>query len=128
MPVYHGRDLKKPTGGKRSRNYKVKRKALAGDLPTSTVLSSSEERKIERGRGGERKIKLSRALYANLSVGGKSEKVKILRVLEVPANKEYARKGLIVKGAIIETSAGKAVVTSRPGQDGVVNAVLLEKK
>lgn len=128
MPVYHERDLKKPTGGKKGRNYKVKRKALVGDLPTNTVLSTQEERKIERGRGGGEKVRLARALYANLSVGGKSEKVKILRVLEVPANKEYARKGLIVKGAIIETSAGKAVVTSRPGQDGVVNAVLLEKK
>jgi small subunit ribosomal protein S8e len=31
----------------------------------------------------------------------------------------------MTKGAIIETEMGKAKVTSRPGQDGVVNAVLL---
>ncbi|MCE4622698.1 MAG: 30S ribosomal protein S8e, partial [Desulfurococcales archaeon] len=35
---------------------------------------------------------------------------------------------IIVKGAIIETTEGKAIVTSRPGQDGVVNAVLIKEK
>jgi small subunit ribosomal protein S8e len=56
---------------------------------------------------------------------GVSRKAKILRVIETPANREYARRNIIVKGALIETSLGKAVVTSRPAQDGVVNAVLL---
>ena len=31
------------------------------------------------------------------------------------------------KGAIIETKIGKAKVTSRPGQSGTINAVLLTK-
>jgi SSU ribosomal protein S8E len=48
-------------------------------------------------------------------------------VLETPANREYARRGIIVKGAIIQTEMGKAVVTSRPGQDGAVNALLLKE-
>ena len=35
-------------------------------------------------------------------------------------------RGIITKGALIETELGKAIVTSRPGQDGVVNALLVE--
>jgi small subunit ribosomal protein S8e len=31
------------------------------------------------------------------------------------------------KGAIINTKIGKAKITSRPGQSGVINAVLLAK-
>jgi small subunit ribosomal protein S8e len=31
------------------------------------------------------------------------------------------------KGAIIETKLGKAKITSRPGQTGTINAVLVSK-
>jgi small subunit ribosomal protein S8e len=34
----------------------------------------------------------------------------------------------MTKGAVLETEAGEAVVTSRPTADGVVNAVLTSKK
>jgi len=47
--------------------------------------------------------------------------------LSTPSNREYAKRNIITKGAIIQTSEGKARVTSRPGQDGVVNAVLIEE-
>ena len=33
-----------------------------------------------------------------------------------------------MKGAIIETSAGKARITNRPSQEGQINAVLIEVK
>lgn len=112
------------------RNYKVKRKALMGSLPTDTKLSESTEIRIERARGGNVKARAAKVSFASVSdpKTGRTERTKVVRVLEVPANREYARKGVIVKGAVIETSLGKAVVTSRPGQDGTVNAVLLERK
>jgi len=127
MSVYHDRDLKKPTGGSRSRGYKVKRKALTGSPPTLTRLSSSDERVVERVTGGNVKVRAVRVSEAVVSDPrtGVARKAKILRVLETPANREYARRNIIVKGAVIETSLGKAVVTSRPAQDGVVHAVLL---
>jgi len=59
---------------------------------------------------------------------GKATNSKILRVKKSPANKDYERRGVITKGAIIETEAGEAVVTSRPTDDGVVNAVLTKSK
>ena len=59
---------------------------------------------------------------------GKTSKSKILRVKHSPANRDYERRGVITRGAVIDTEAGEAVVTSRPTQDGVVNAVLTGKK
>ena len=35
------------------------------------------------------------------------------------------RRNIINKGAIIDTGLGKAKVTSRPGQTGIVSAILL---
>lgn len=128
MGIYQENDLKKPSGGRRSRNYKVKRKALLGGTPVETRVADKEERAIERGRGGNLKIRLKRASRA-VVIDKKENKVKvekILRVVETPSNKEYARRGIITKGAIIEVESGKAVVVSRPGQDGVVNAILLK--
>ena len=55
----------------------------------------------------------------------KSETVEIITVLENSADPNYVRRNIITKGAIVETSAGKAKVTSRPGQDGVLNGVLV---
>jgi small subunit ribosomal protein S8e len=59
---------------------------------------------------------------------GKTQKVKIIRVLENPANRDYERRGVITKGALIETELGRARVTSRPAQDAVINAFLIAKK
>ncbi|ALU11609.1 30S ribosomal protein S8 [Ignicoccus islandicus DSM 13165] len=127
MGVYHGNDLKKITGGKKRRHVKVKRKYWTGRFPINTTLSDKELRKIERVRGGNYKVKLRYAQYANVTDprNYETKKVKILRVLETPANKELARHGIIVKGTLIETEIGVAKVTSRPGQSGVINAILL---
>jgi len=126
--VYQWRDHKKPSGGKRSWYYKVKRKYAFGRPFVPATLSDREERALIRVRGGNYKVRLRRVAYANVSDSkGNTRKVKIISVLETPANREYARRGIIVKGAVIETEIGKAIVTSRPGQDGVVNAVLIEE-
>ena len=45
-----------------------------------------------------------------------------------PTNVDYDRRGVITKGTIIETPLGTARVTSRPGQDGIVNAILVPKE
>jgi len=53
-------------------------------------------------------------------------KSKIVRVTKNPANRDYERRGVISKGAVIDTETGTARVVSRPGQDSVVNAVLIK--
>ncbi|HSB50189.1 MAG TPA: 30S ribosomal protein S8e, partial [Nitrosopumilaceae archaeon] len=56
----------------------------------------------------------------------KVKKAKIIKVLENPTNNDYQRRGVITKGAILETQEGKCKVVSRPGQHGVVNAILIK--
>ena len=46
-------------------------------------------------------------------------------VIENTANPNYVRRNIITKGAIVETPEGNAKVTSRPGQDGVINGILI---
>ncbi len=128
MGVYQGNDLKKITGG-RKRPHRKPRKYEMGSYPTDTKLSEKDVRELDRVFGGNHKVRLRYAAYANVidPEKGIAKKARILQVLQVPAHPEYARRGIIVKGAIIMTELGKAVVTSRPGQDGVINAVLLKE-
>ncbi len=125
MSYFQGRDLRKESGG-RKKALRKKRKRELGSPPTETVLEQEEERYIERIFGGASKIRVKSAVYANLtdSSGVKVKKVKISRVVSNPSSVDYSRRGVITRGAIIETEDGRARVTSRPGQTGVVNAVL----
>lgn len=127
MVIYQGNDLRKPSGGRKRPHRKIKPKALLGRPPTETRLADEEVRRVERVRGGNSKIRLKKAVYANVidPSTGKAKKVRITRILETPAHREFARRGVITKGTIIETEMGRAVVKSRPGQDGVINAVLI---
>ncbi|WP_297065313.1 30S ribosomal protein S8e [Thermococcus sp.] len=128
MAIWQGRSLKKPSGGRIVLARKKRKRELGREPANTKVAEERERRKIIRTYGGNRKVRLVEALYANVFDGGKGKKVKILNVVENPANRQYARRNIITKGAIIETELGKAIVTSRPGQDGVVNAVLLKEE
>jgi small subunit ribosomal protein S8e len=80
-------------------------------------------------RGGSEKTSLKFADSVNVHDNntGKTQKAKITRVLENPANRDYERRGVITRGALLDTELGRARVTSRPAQDGVINAVLVPK-
>ncbi len=129
MGIYQGNDMKKISGG-RKRPARGKRKYEMGRFPTFTTLSDRERRVKQRVRGGNIKIRLKEAIYTNVTdpETGESKKVRILSIVSTPSNREFARRGIITKGSIIETEIGRARVTSRPGQDGVINAVLIERK
>jgi len=92
------------------------------------LVGPTSRRPIYR-RGGHVTAGVVFADIANVSDSkGKATKSKILRVKKSPANRDYERRGVITRGAILETEAGEAIVTSRPTADGVVNAVLTSKK
>ncbi|HEV8289949.1 MAG TPA: 30S ribosomal protein S8e [Candidatus Norongarragalinales archaeon] len=118
------------SGGKHTASSD-KRKAHFGGFfarPTFDVKAKEEKHETKRSKGGGMKIKSKIILFVNLAMsGGKVKRVKITNVTENPANRLYPRENIITKGAIIETEAGKARVTSRPAQDGTVNAILLQK-
>ena len=80
--------------------------------------------------GGICRIKVLADKYASVTdpKSGKTEKTEITRVVRNGANVDYNRRGVITKGAEIETTLGLAKVTSRPGSDGIINAVLIIKE
>ncbi len=130
MGVYHGNDLRKITGGKKRLHRKVKLKAHMGGYPTETILGDKPLVKVVRTKGGGLKVKLKKATTANVIIPSQkiTKKVAIIKVVKNPASRDYTRRGIITRGAIIETEIGLARVVSRPGQDGVVNAVLIEEE
>ncbi|MEM5829851.1 MAG: 30S ribosomal protein S8e [Candidatus Aenigmatarchaeota archaeon] len=125
MSIWHGEKGRKETGGKIILARK-KRKRELGNPPTFTKIGK-EERKKYRTKGGGEKIKAFSVEFANVldPKTNTTKKVKILDVLENPANPHFVRRKIVTKGAIIDTELGKAKVTSRPGQNGVVNAILI---
>jgi small subunit ribosomal protein S8e len=124
---YHGKSLEAKTGsGKKYRRITIKRKYEEGGYFTQTKLSDKEERKKEYGKGGVLKIKLKKAVFANVLTKDGYKKVKIKNVLETKDNRNFFRLNIITKGAIIETELGKAIVLNRPGREGTINAKLIE--
>ena len=114
----------KVTGGRRHplrsrRKYEMDRipnEALIGEQITIT-------RKV-RGKNVKTAIKTIDSV--NLAIDSKIKRVKIIKVLENATNNDYQRRGIISKGAILETEEGKCRVVSRPGQHGTVNAILVK--
>ncbi len=128
MSTHSSLRKRKLTGGKK-RVYRTKKKYEAGGYPAETILGEPR-RKSTRTQGGSTKIKVLSDKFASVTdpKTGKTQKTEITRVVRNKANVDYNRRGVITKGAEIETSLGLAKVTSRPGNDGIINAVLTESK
>ena len=111
----------KITGGRR-RPLRSRRKYEMNRFPNEALLGEPImiTRKV---RGKNTKTSLKTINFVNLTVDSNVKKVKILKVLENATNNDYQRRGVISKGAILETAEGKCRVVSRPGQHGVVNAI-----
>jgi small subunit ribosomal protein S8e len=121
----HGRSIRKRTGG-RIRPNRKRRKHELGRLPAETQIGETTVRTID-ARGNREKLRTLRTDVVNVATGGTTVEATIEDVVENPANPNYARRNIITRGAIVETSEGRARITSRPGQDGQVNAVLIEE-
>jgi|TARA_Y100000310_G_C20700539_1_gene829413 small subunit ribosomal protein S8e len=115
-----------PQGGKIRASRKKKKYELEG-ISALTKLAKEKLLKV-RTMGGSVKMKVLAQEVANVydPKAKKSTKSKIKSVLNNPASRHFARRNIITKGAEIETEAGKARVTSRPGQHGTINAVLIK--
>ncbi len=125
MALWQGKSRRKPTGGRRVPSAS-KRKFEIGREKQYTKLGA-QSLKQYRGAGGNVKVGMLAAEFANV-VDKKTntvKKVKIVNVKANPADPNYIQRNILNKGATIETELGDAVVTSRPGQDGAVNAILL---
>lgn len=126
MAIWQGKSKRKPTGG-RIRPARLKKRFEIGRDYEFTLIGEPKRKHI-RVRGNHLKMRLQRESTANV-IDKKNHKVlraKIIKVVKNTANPHYVRRNIITKGAVIQTDKGNALVTSRPGQDGVINAVLIE--
>lgn len=102
---------------------KKRRFEIGRELQQATIGSGTVKK--YRVRGANQKMRILTVNTANVfDPATKTSKVaKIVTVRENPANPNYVQRNIITKGAILETDLGLVRVRSRPGQDGVVNAV-----
>lgn len=124
--ITQGKSRKKYTGGILRKNRK-KKKYEMGRERLGLTLGEEKKKKIKT-RGSNQKTRLVSSKIANVTdpKTGKTFETEIKNVSKNPANPHYVRRNIITKGAIIETEKGKAKVTSRPSQDGTINAVLVK--
>ena len=125
MAISQSRPRRKQTGA-RYKDYRKKRQYELGREPSFTKLGKKRVRVI-RTIGANRKLRILSTDTANLfDPKTKSFKqVKIKTITDNPANRHFIRRNIMTKGSVIDTEFGKARITSRPGQNGVVNALLI---
>ena len=117
----------KITGGRRH-PLRIRRKYETDRYPNEPI-SGAQVTITRRVRGNNKKTALKSIDFVNLATeGSKVIKTKILKVLENTTNNDYKRRGIITKGAILETEKGKCRVVSKPGQNGIVNAILIKEQ
>lgn len=127
MVIVHRRGAGRMPSGGFAKARRGKRRFEVGNAPTLTRIDPQTKVVVEQAKFGGIKVKVLTASQVNLyDPKSKSfSQAKVKAVLECPANRHYVRRNILVKGAVIDTEKGKAKVTSRPGQDGTVNAILI---
>ncbi len=125
MGVWHRRSNRTPSGA-RLKRFRGKRKHQMGRTPTETLMGEAKRKRID-SRSAHKKLPALRLGLANVTdpKTSKTSRAEIEDVENNPANMDYQRRKVITRGTIIKTSKGRAKVTSRPGQDGILNAILV---
>ena len=112
--------------GKKYKHFNKKRKRDLERQPLHTVIGE-EKKKKQRIMGGNEKLKLFATSFVNVTDPNtnKTSKYKIVSFNSNAASQDLNRRHVLTKGAIVETELGKVKITSRPGQHGVSNGVLI---
>ena len=126
MALSQERPKRKLTGGIYQDHRKKKSFYLASQ-PAHTKIGKKIKRTVKT-LGGHKKVKLLAIDKVNLynPETKKFELAAIKTVVDNPANRHFIRRNIMTKGTIVETEKGKARITSRPGQEGTLNAVLIK--
>ena len=118
---------RKRTGGL-IKHTRSRRSDEKDTFSVDTLLGDHSVR-IKSSRGGN--IKVSLVSDNSVNVIDKStntiKKTSINRVLKNPSNRDYERRGVITRGAILDTELGKVRVLSRPGQTGIIDGIIINE-
>ena len=124
MSLSQFRSKRKTTGGRYKKIAKKIRNQ--GNLPTLTTIGELRKTTI-RARSGIIKERLLSTNIANVydPKTKKHFKCKLENVIDNPSNRNFIRRNILTKGSIVKTDKGKIKITSRPGQEGTLNAILI---
>ncbi|MCH2397320.1 MAG: 30S ribosomal protein S8e [Nitrososphaerales archaeon] len=118
---------RKHTGGL-IKHTRSRRSDEKDSFSVDTLLGDHSIR-VKNSRGGNVKISLVSDNFVNVidKSNNSIKKVAINRVLKNPSNRDYERRGVITRGAILDTELGKVRVLSRPGQSGIIDGILINE-
>src|SRR6476661_2538206 len=118
---------RKFTGGRIIPN-RTRRKFEIDRYPNEAIVGPTQNIS-RRVRGNSIKIAFKTSEYANINDqdNKKTVKTKNFNVSKNPSNKDYERRGVITKGAVLETEIGLAKVLSRTGENCINNSFLIKK-
>jgi len=126
MVIIQAKARRKASGSRYKSAVHKKRLGQMGYAPTLTGLGQKKTAE-KRATGGHGKLTLKSMNRINV-YDPRSKKyvvADIKTITDNPANKNFVRRNIMTMGTVVETSAGKAKITSRPGQEGMINAVLV---
>ena len=125
MAQWHGISRRKSTGGRLVQARSKRRTEISSEKQYAFV--GEPKRKIYRKTGGNTMVRILVDNRVAVSDGsGKTSMASITNVVENPSNPNFVRRNILTKSAIIETDKGLVRIPSRPGQDGVINGVLIK--
>ena len=118
---------RKHTGGL-IKHTRSRRSDEKDSFSVDTLLGDHSIR-VKNSRGGNVKISLVSDNFVNVidKSNNSIKKGAINRVLKNPSNRDYERRGVITRGAILDTELGKVRVLSRPGQSGIIDGILINE-
>lgn len=124
MAQWHGVSKRKSTGGRIVKSRGKRRTEISSEKQYAVIGESKN--KIYRKTGDNQTIRVlsENKISVNDPKTGKTKLVEINNVVENPSNPNYVRRNILVKGAIVDTELGLVKISSRPGQDGVINGIL----
>lgn len=125
MGIWQGESVRKATGARRRLNRKKKRFEIGSEVVLTELGAPKATTRRTRGAGTKGAVLKSNVINVTDPKTGKTSKTTIETVVENNANPHYVRRNIMTRGAVVRTKLGHARITSRPGQDGVLNGVLV---
>ncbi|MGC8662123.1 MAG: 30S ribosomal protein S8e [Nitrososphaeria archaeon] len=123
LPNIENLTKRKVTGGKRIA-YRDKRRRERKSQPRVAKIGKYQVL-TRRSRGGNIIQYVTSAEKISVPTKDGNKNVKILSLISNQSNRDYERRGIITKGAVVMTEAGKVKVTSKPSKNGTLSGILL---
>jgi len=123
LPNIENLTKRKVTGGKR-KAYRGRKKRERKSQPRLAKIGKSQVL-TRRARGGNIIQYVISSEKISVATNEGIKNAKLISLLSNPSNKDYERRGIITKGAIVMTDLGKVKITSKPSKNGTLSGVLL---